>query len=415
MKWILFLLIIILVIFVALLIFIMNKHTTIVGGAETIEEPLPLALDILNSFDPYLRDIENPKNVIEYLKVYRKVKSPLSKTQIRGVSKKSLPLYHMIEQLIYDNNINSVRDFWRKTEINYMSFIPKAKANTLREQYKKPKNDDIRKMMRDLDEYLINYGKHLSDTELKDLAESLLTYNRLYKPKRTYAKFSASRLRKMLKTNSDDILIYDILPILMRLEPCSVDKQTTTLPRPVPNLREILHKLEDLTPRDIHYFINRVERKTLLDDLERERKRLEKEKSKEERKRLEEKITQLTSEIEKIREMPMEPRILASPKPELKLNEDEIPKSVGKTKLEFETKPKPEPDGKHKDEIKIETEYEPSSDDIINDDIINDVNSDTTQDITKSVLDELEEELSEESRSPIKRGEENIDSDQESD
>jgi hypothetical protein len=290
MQKFLLILLIILIICIAFLSIIMLRSRRKIGGSTDEELPDPLVLEIYESLKPYWRDIDNSNHAVAYLKDYtRLVKVP--KYKIMGIPGKHLSLYHVIEHVVDEHRIRSVREFWKKTEINYAAFMPKSKAQLLKEVYLTPKTKDVNGMARAIDDHLIENDVRLGDSELRNVADALLRYNRIYKLKRGLVKYGIARLRKMLKRDPKLVIEYDIMPIAVRLEPCT------------------LKKIERPSEVNLYRIVSRMDRKTLLEELKQEQERLEKEKSHKERERLEKKIKALREDVEKLREPKKAPSI----------------------------------------------------------------------------------------------------------
>lgn len=269
-----YILIIILVICIALIIIVMRSQSRIVGGDEYIN---PLVIQILDSFRPY---IDKPNNISTYLRDYISGRAP---TKLDGI----------VNQIIHEHNIEDVRDFWVKMKIQQSAFLPKSKSALLNDIYLTPKSKDVNKIMPRIDNYLVGHGKPLSDRELKRLADSLLKYNRVYKFKDNMVNMSVSRLRKLIKSNPESVIEHDIIPIVMRLEPCTVISHQRQYRSPV-----------DLSVEDLRQLLGQMERTTLLDEIKKEKKRLEIEKSTAEKRRLEEKIKHIQDELTSLRKPP---------------------------------------------------------------------------------------------------------------
>lgn len=208
----------------------------IAGGADKV-----VALKVLNKMMPYLREVDTPSNVEEYLLKYFEYPEREISILKRDASentdapKKYKLLHTIIDDIISRNNIDSVEEFFKKSKLTYREFLPESHRKVLADaaRYAKVSKEDLKKLSKIYDKYFIDSANYLTKDKLLEKTEDLIAENKLFKLKPGRADMPIAKLKALAEREPHKVFELDYVGLMPEMKEKSESYDTHSAKRSV--------------------------------------------------------------------------------------------------------------------------------------------------------------------------------------
>lgn len=225
-----------------------HEINRIAGGAEKV-----VSLKVLNKIMPYLREVDTPSYVEEYLlKYYEYPEREISRLKRDALENTDAPkkyklLHTIIDDIIHRNNIDSAEEFFKKSKLTYREFLPESHRKVLADaaRYAKVSKEDLKKLSKIYDKYLVDSANYLTKDKLLAKTEDLIADNKLFKLKPGRADMPIAKLKVLADKDPQKVFELDYVGLMPEMKETAQKYDTYSSKRVYSREDDIRRQLEE--------------------------------------------------------------------------------------------------------------------------------------------------------------------------
>jgi len=202
---------------------------SIVGGSDKI-----VSMKVLDKITPYMKDVGTPRHVEEYLENYydyktHKLRILRDESEDVRAPPKYKYIYTLISDIVQKHNIESAEEFIKNSKLTYKEFLS-DKHKDLLDYAPRSGNvsrEELKKMSKLLDKYLIAAGTHIVKSKLMDKTDDLIHANKIFKFKSGKATLDPKKLKILIDKDPSKVFELDYIGLIPDMYKAAVDSASS--------------------------------------------------------------------------------------------------------------------------------------------------------------------------------------------
>jgi hypothetical protein len=194
-----------------------NDIAQVAGGADQV-----VSMKVISKIMPYLREVDTSEYVEEYLAKYyqytdRELRALRDDADNDTVAPRKYKFLHTLIADIADrNNISSAEEFLKKSRLTYQEFVSPTHRKILTDaaRHAKINKEDVKKISKLFDKYLIDEGTTLIKSRLLDKTEDLISDNKIFKLKAGKSAMDPKRLKEAIERDPSKVFELDYIGLI---------------------------------------------------------------------------------------------------------------------------------------------------------------------------------------------------------